>query len=527
MRSPLAPVRSWPEEARQRYRDLGLWTDETFADFVADRTTRFADRTAVVGRDAHGTELRWTYAELGRQANTAAHRLRRAGVAPGDRVVVALPNVVEYAAVVLGLFRMAALPVFALPTHRETELSHFCDVADAAALVLCGTDADPTDLHDKVSAHVSVAPPALVDVAGWDLAEEAEPAAPEHTSAEDVAFLQLSGGTTGLSKLIPRTAADYLYSVRRSATICELDETTVMLVPLPVSHNFSMSSPGVLGVWHAGGTVVLARDPSPRTAFTLIERERVDIVPLVPPLAQAWISAARRREPDLSSLRLVQIGGARLSDAVAAQVQPVLHGRLQQVFGMAEGLVNYTRPDDPDELVLTTQGRPMSDHDEVRVDGEGRLQTRGPYTIRGYYRAEAADRDSFTDDGFYCTGDLVRRLPTGHLVVTGREKDQINRGGEKIGPDEIETPLLAHPDVLDAVAVGVPDDLLGERLCVALRIEPGRPEPTDLADHLRAAGLATHKLPDEFRFLDALPETHVGKNSRRDLRRVLARRWSA
>ncbi|MFO6451388.1 MULTISPECIES: (2,3-dihydroxybenzoyl)adenylate synthase [unclassified Aeromicrobium] len=527
MRSPLAPVRSWPDDARQRYRDLGLWTDETFADFVADRTARFAGRTALVGRDAHGVEQRWTYADLGRHADGAAARLAEAGVDPGDRVVVALPNVVEFGAVVLGLFRLGALPVFALPTHREAELSHFCDVADAAALVLCGTDTDAAALHRRVAERTSVDAPALVDVAGWDgVVDAATPARPT-TGAEDVAFLQLSGGTTGLSKLIPRTAADYLYSVRESATICGLDASSVMLVPLPVSHNFAMSSPGVLGVWHVGGCVVLARDPSPRTAFGLIERDRVDIVPLVPPLAQAWISAARRRAPDLSSLRLVQIGGARLSDAVAAEVQPVLHGRLQQVFGMAEGLVNYTRDEDPDEIVLTTQGRPISEHDEVRVDDDGRLQTRGPYTIRGYYRAEAADRDSFTEDGFYRTGDLVRRLTSGHLVVTGREKDQINRGGEKIGPDEIETPLLAHADVLDAVAVGLPDDVLGERICVAVRIESGRPEPTDLADHLRASGLATHKLPDEFRFVDALPGTHVGKNSRRDLRRVLARRWSA
>jgi 2,3-dihydroxybenzoate-AMP ligase len=526
VRSPLAPVRSWPEDVRRRYRELGLWTDETFDGFVADRTERFADRTALVGRDTHGTEHRWTYADLRDRATAAAARLHAAGVEPGDRVVVALPNVVEYAAVVLGLFQLGALPVFALPTHRETELSHFCEVADAAALVLCGTDVDAVALHAEVAERLTVAPPSLVDVSTWDGAAPDLALPRPDRGAEDIAFLQLSGGTTGLSKLIPRTAADYLYSVRESARICELDERSTMLVALPVSHNFPMSSPGILGVWHTGGTVVLARDPSPRTAFGLIERERVDIVPLVPPLAQAWISAARRRRPDLSSLRLVQVGGARLSEAVTEQVQPVLHGRLQQVFGMAEGLVNYTRADDPDELVLTTQGRPISDHDEVRVDEDGRLQTRGPYTIRGYYRAEEADRDSFTADGFYCTGDLVRQLPSGHLVVTGREKDQINRGGEKISPDEIETPLLAHPDVLDAVAVGVPDALLGERLCAVVRIEPDRTAP-DLAAHLRASGLATHKLPDEFRFLDTLPETHVGKNSRRDLRRLLAQQLSA
>lgn len=546
MRSPALPYPTYPEEARACYRARGYWTEETFADFVADRTRRYAGNTAVVGRDAHGAEARWTYAELAEQADLVARRLTAYGVTPGDRVVVTLPNVVEYAGVVLGLFRLGAVPVFALPTHRETELAQFCEIADAAAMVVCGDagGTDPVALHTLVAdrlAERGIEPPRLVDVRTWETDVEAAvlPAAPpSDATSESLAFLQLSGGTTGISKLIPRAAAEYLYSVRASAQICGLDERTVMLVVLPASHNFPMSSPGILGVLHAGGTVVLAHDPSPRTGFELIERERVTTTALVPPLAQAWISAARRRGPDLSSLRTVQVGGAKLNDVVARDVQPVLHGRLQQVFGMAEGLVNYTRDDDPDDVVLTTQGRPMSPDDEVRVvdedgddvpDGEeGALLTRGPYTIRGYYGGptwtEAVNASSFTDDGFYRTGDLVRRLPSGHLVVTGRDKDQINRAGEKIATDEIEGHLLAHPGILDAVAVGLPDPYLGERICAVVRTETGVAPPRDLGGYLRGSGLATYKIPDSFEFLEEFPATHVGKNSRRELRRLLGQR---
>ena len=543
MRSAALPYPSYPEEIRSRYRELGYWTEETFAGFVADRTGRFADNTAVVGRDAHGAEVRWTYADLAEHADLAARRLASAGVTAGDRVVVTLPNIAEYVACVLGLFGMGAVPVFALPTHREAELAQFCAIADAAALVVCGDTAgvDHVGLHKLVAdrlAEMAVEPPVLVDVQAWPTDAEAAalPVVPPSTAtAETLAFLQLSGGTTGISKLIPRAAAEYLYSVRASADICDLDEQTVMLVVLPASHNFPMSSPGILGVLHVGGTVVLAQDPSPRTGFGLIERERATMTALVPPLAQAWISAAKRRHPDLASLEIVQVGGARLNDVVATEIEPVLHGRLQQVFGMAEGLVNYTRLDDSDELVLATQGRPISPDDEVRVvdedgadvpDGaEGALLTRGPYTIRGYYGGPtwtaSVNAASFTADGFYRTGDLVRRLPSGHLVVTGRDKDQINRGGEKIATDEIEGHLLAHPDVLDAVAVGVPDHYLGERICVVVRTESGRPRPADLGRYLCDAGLATYKIPDSFVFLDDFPATHVGKNSRRELRRLL------
>jgi len=542
VRSPLAAVPTWPEEARARYRSLGYWTEETFADFVTERTTRYAERLAVVGEDAHGEQARWTYADLADRAERAAGRLCAVGVAPGDRVVVALPNIVEFVAVVLGAFRMGALPVFALATHREAELGQFCAVSDAAALVGCSGEVDLQDLHTRVAdvlAPYGVRPPALIDVASWDEAATADTAIPAvppaPLGAEDVAFLQLSGGTSGTAKLIPRTAADYLYSVRASADICEVDASTVMLVVLPVSHNFPMSSPGILSVLDRGGRIVLAREASPRTAFALIAAEQVTTVALVPPLAQAWISSARRRRPDLTSLRSVQVGGARLNDVTAQEVRPVLGARLQQVFGMAEGLVSYTRAEDPDDLVHTTQGSPISPDDELRIvdaddepvaEGEeGSLLTRGPYTIRGYYGPAAIssiNATAFTEDGFYRTGDLVRRLPSGHLQVTGRDKDQINRAGEKIATDEIEGHLLTHPDLLDAVAVGLPDPFLGEQVCVVLRTEPGRPAPTDLADHLRSAGLATYKIPDRFVFLDEFPRTHVGKNSRRELRALLA-----
>src|SRR5690606_32527412 len=194
------------------------------------------------------------------------------------------------------------------------------------------------------------------------------------------------------------------------------------LAALPAAHNFPMSSPGFLGVLHAGGTVVLAPDPSPKSALALIETERVTITAVVPPIALLWLDAVEhgtQRDRDLSSLRVLQVGGAKFAPEAARRVRPVLGCTLQQVFGMAEGLVNYTRLDDPEDIATTTQGRPLSPADEIRIvddadrpvpDGEvGHLLTRGPYTIRGYYRADEHNAAAFTADGFYRTGDLVRR----------------------------------------------------------------------------------------------------------------------
>ncbi|HVW34175.1 MAG TPA: AMP-binding protein, partial [Acidimicrobiia bacterium] len=226
-------------------------------------------------------------------------------------------------------------------------------------------------------------------------------------------------------------------------------------------------------------------------------------------------------------------GGARIADELARQVEPVLGARLQQVFGMAEGLLNYTRLDDPADVIAATQGRPLCPDDEILVvdsdgnpvpDGEpGELLTRGPYTIRGYYRAEAHNRRAFTAGGFYRTGDIVRRDAAGNLVVEGRAKDLINRGGEKISAEEIENLLLGHPAVRMAAAVAMPHPVLGEQTCAFLVLRPGdRLDLPALSAYLDSRGVARFKWPERLEVVEALPVTGVGKVDKRKLRDDIA-----
>lgn len=551
----------YPPEAAERYRAAGYWTGQTFPALLDAAVADHGARTAVVGTGPSGAE-RWTYAELDARARGLAAGLAEIGVAPGDRVVVWLPNVPAYVETVFALFRLGALPVFALPAHRESEIRYFAEHAEAVAIVTAGRH----DRFDHAAAaqaiaaevdsvrHVVVADaPGAEPVAGRLSLSSLRRTPPDTLPGDDadpssVAFLQLSGGTTGLPKLIPRTHDDYLYSVRASAEICELGPETVYLAALPAAHNFTMSSPGLLGVVHAGGTAVLAPSPDADTCFGLIETERVTIAAVVPPLAAAWVQAATRAAErsraddsrsrrDLSSLEVLQVGGAKCAPELARRITPALGARLQQVFGMAEGLVNYTRLDDPDDVVLHSQGRPISPDDELRVvdpddpderevaPGEvGALLTRGPYTIRGYYRAEEHNASAFTADGFYRTGDLVRLDPGGNVVVSGRVKEQINRGGEKIAAEEVENHLLAHPDVVDAAIVGVPDDFLGERTHAFVVAVPDREPPGSAAlrRFVRERGVAAYKVPDVVEVVDAFPATGVGKTSRRALRSALA-----
>ncbi|MFJ1836705.1 MULTISPECIES: (2,3-dihydroxybenzoyl)adenylate synthase [unclassified Streptomyces] len=529
---------TWPSDFAERYRAAGWWRGETFGSMLRERAEAHPDRIAVVDPVA---DIRWSYAELDRRADRLAAGFLARNITRGDRVVVQLPNVAEFFEVVFALFRIGALPVFALPAHRETEISYFCEFTEAVAYVIAAEHDgfDYRELAAKARAgtdtlrHVFVAGDPGAFEALADVARAPVSCVPPRP--DDLAFLQLSGGSTGVPKLIPRTHDDYIYSLRGSNDICGVDEHSVYLCVLPAAHNFPLSSPGSLGTLYAGGRVVLCPRPSPEVAFPLIEREGVTLTGLVPPLALLWTEAATVTGHDLSSLDVLLVGGAKFSEEAARRVGPAFGCTLQQVFGMAEGLVNYTRLDDPDEVIVTTQGRPISPDDEILVvDDEdrvvapgatGHLLTRGPYTIRGYWRAPEHNARSFTEDGFYRTGDVVRVTPSGHIVVEGRAKDQINRGGEKVAAEEVENHILAHPSVHDANVVAEPDPYLGERVCAYVIPRPGAGplKPADIKRFVRERGLAAYKVPDRVEFVDVFPQTGVGKISKKDLRTAAAR----
>lgn len=524
----------WPEETADRYRTAGHWLGRPLGELLPDDDPAGRHRPALVYDD-----LSWTRAELSERSDRLAAGLTGIGIGPGDRVVVQLPNTPAFFTLLFALFRIGAVPVLGLPAYRRNEAVHLCGSTEAVAYVVADTDRDTGFDYRALADEVVSRSPSVrhVLIAGDPgrhtplSSVDADPVPLVPPSPRSPALLLVSGGTTGLPKLIPRTHDDYFYNLRASAGICGMDANTVYLAALPVGHNFPLACPGVLGALHAGGTVALCSSPSPETAFAAIERHRVTATAVVPPLAALWTQAAQWTRADISSLQLLQVGGARLSPDVARGIPGALGCELQQVFGMAEGLLSYTRLGDDEETVATTQGLPLSPDDELRVvDAEdndvptgsvGELLTRGPYTIRGYYRADDHNRIAFTPDGFYRTGDLVRLTPEGRLVVEGREKDLVNRGGDKVSADEVQNHLRAHPAVLDAAVVPVEDAFLGERTAACLILRDGGTETPALTDFLHDRGLAPYKIPDVVHVMQEFPLTSVGKVDKRALVRHL------
>ncbi|MCU1294658.1 MAG: dhbE [Bryobacterales bacterium] len=525
----------WPDELAARYRDLGYWRSETLGDLLHEWAELYGDAIALVAGPK-----RWSYRQLDEWADRLASGLHRRGIRSRDRLLVQLPNLAEFLPLCFALFRIGAIPVLALPPHRESEILHLAGLAEVVAYVLPDRHAgfDHRDLARRARSQI----PSIREVfVIGDPAEftafadlDDDPVRFPTPDPADVALLLPSGRTTNLPKLIPRTHDDYAYNFRASAVVCGLNPASRYLVALPIAHQFTLACPGALGTLHAGGTVVMAPSPSPDDTFPLIESERITITALVPPLAHLWMDMAELVDADLSSLSLLQVGGAKLEREAACRVRAVLRCGLQQAFGMSEGLVNLTRLEDPDDVINDTQGRPISDADEIRIvdaadhdvaEGQtGELLTRGPYTVRGYYRQKEYNDCVFTDNGYYRTGDLVRQLPGGHLVVEGRVKDVINRGGEKVPVVEVENHLLHYPSVDEAAVIGLPDTLMGERTCACVVFRGDAATLPELIAFLRKRGVAAFKLPDRLELFDSFPRTELGRIRRERLADEVAHR---
>jgi len=526
------PFTRWPDDFARRYREKGYWQDLPLTDIL----TRHADSDALAIIDG---ERRLTYRQFQQSVNNLAAALQAQGIQRGETALVQLGNVAEFYITFFALLQVGVAPVNALFSHQRSELNAYATqieptllIADRAHGLFAGDDFLNTFRDQHPSVRVALLRGEGLEAA---IARPAENFIASPTPADEVAFFQLSGGSTGTPKLIPRTHNDYYYSIRRSNEICGITADTRYLNALPAAHNFAMSSPGSLGIFMAGGCVVLAHDPSATLCFPLIEEHRITVTSLVPPAVSLWLQAITEGagNAQLASLQLLQVGGARLSATLAARIPAEMGCQLQQVFGMAEGLVNYTALDDTPERIMNTQGRPMCPDDEVWVADEngnplprgevGRLMTRGPYTFRGYYKSPEHNASAFDANGFYCSGDLIAIDEQGYITVQGREKDQINRGGEKIAAEEVENLLLRHEAVIHAALVSMEDSLLGEKSCAYLVVkQPLR--AVEVRRFLREQGVAEFKLPDRVECLEALPLTPVGKVDKKQLRLWLAER---
>jgi 2,3-dihydroxybenzoate-AMP ligase len=541
-------VVSFPANFASAYRAKGYWDDRPLRAVFKDWCDQFSTRVAVC--DAH---RQVSFAELEERSTNLALNLLDLGLRPQDRVVVQLPNVIEFVYLHFALQKIGAIPVMALPPHRFREIRFFVETSAAVATVTPDRHKEfsyvemterirksaPHLRHCIVLGNTPAGCISLTDLIERPSSRPKEDLIDIQIDPELPALFLLSGGTTGIPKLIPRTHNDYALNTRLAVAVCDIRPGSVLLDVLPIGHNLPLACPGLQGFLSLGCAVVLHTSAAPAEVFPLIDRYKVTHIHVVPTLLIRWTESTALADYDLGSVRVIQSGGQRLQPEVRRRTERALRNcRVQENFGMAEGLLMFVRLDDPLDVRMETVGRPVCDDDEVLILGEddkpvpfgevGELCCRGPYTLRGYYRAPEHNQRAFTPDGFYRSGDLMRQHPSGNYMVEGRKKDLINRGAEKISAEEIEELILRHPAVENVACVAMPDPLMGEKNCACLVLRPGRSLALpDLVDFLNGFELAKFKLPERIESFESFPLSNFGKVSKKDLVIAVTKRMDA
>jgi 2,3-dihydroxybenzoate-AMP ligase len=527
----LPGVVAFPPQFASRYRAKGYWQDKPLREEFAAVFDRHRDRVALVDG-----ERAYTYGDIDSLTDNLALNLLELGLKPLDRVVPTLPNIAEFVLLYFALQKIGAIPIAALVSHRFAEINQFVQLSGARACVYPERQGDFA--FEPVIRRVQAENPQLEHCLSAPALEhlihrkaKLPIAALEtiHIDPTDPCIFQLSGGTTGIPKLIPRTHNDYAYNSKTAAPVCGVNADSVLLLGLPIAHNLPLACPGIQGYFFQGGKVVLSPTTRPERMFELIEKHRVTHIKVVPALLIRMINDPAISRFDLSSLKIIQSGGQRMQPEVRLKTKELIPSAfVQENFGMSEGMLFFVRLDDPEEVKLETCGRPICEDDEVKLvdddgrevpDGEvGELTCRGPYTLRGYYGVPEYNARQFSPDGFYRSGDLMRKHPSGNYVVEGRKKDLINRGGEKISCEEIENLILMHPAVQNVACVPVPDPDLGEKMCACLVLKPGQHvDLSSLVSFLKDKEIAKFKLPERVLVCEDFPVSTFGKVSKKTL----------
>lgn len=542
VRFPIEGVTYFDSQDSVRYRAAGAWVESTVGDVIRATAKCIPEKAALISEDR-----RMTYAELDTESEKLGAALHGLGLVPGDRALFQMGTVIETVVALFGCFKAGIIPVCSLPQYREIEMVELAQRSEARAWFV-QSDFSSFDLAGfamKLAANlpavreVIVARGALLaGTRSLDALIESQPliTAREKLAGisigqEDVLTFQLSGGTTGVPKIIPRFHAEYLGQARAWAQRNRMDANLVTLYALPLIHNAGQIA-GLFPSLLVGGSMVLMQRTEPGEFLEWIEREGVTHSLNIGPAAARILDYADVSRHNLSSVKMLTTFNR------ADVLERHLHVPCGNIFGITEGVLMCSEPDALGEARFATVGRPVSNLDEIRLlelgsESEvpfghpGELCFKGPSTTRGYFRMPEVNRESFTSDGFFRSGDVMRAHRIGDQIsysFEDRMRDNISRGGEKIGAEGVESVIMRHPDIADVKVVAMPDRIYGEKACAYLIMRPGRKLLTvkQLGDFLITQGLAKFKLPERIEGIDVFPVTRVGKLDKAALRRAIS-----
>lgn len=524
----------------QRWHEAGALTDETLAEGFRSAAKKHATRDAILWVGG-----KMTYAQLDVASDRVAAGLLDLGLAPLDRVIFQLSNTPETLIAYIACWKTGIIPICTLSAHREVEIGYLAKFGGAKAHFI-ESDTPKFDFHafaQKMQGEVEslrliistrgTAGKGAVDLADLQARREgvAEALANVPRDPMQVGAFQLSGGTTGVPKIIPRLNSEYAYNMRSVFAFKGWSSEDRIFVPMPFAHNLNMGC-GWGAMILSGGAVIATPQVDQASIRAVHNTLRPTVMGAAKPIVMRMKSEVLDGQIDISGMKEI------FSTDAAETVTKTMGVPGHQIFGMTEGTCMFTREGDSEAIRYNTCGQPISEFDDVRIlkpgtetdvpDGEiGEMVTRGPYTIRGYYNAEERNAEAFTSDGFYRSGDLMRRIREDgkeYYSFEGRIKDVVDRANEKVNCEEVERAVMAHPAFTDVAVVGMPCPTHGERICLFAVAREGAalPNVKELGAFLKDAGLAIFKWPERIERIDALPLTKVGKLDKAPLRKLIA-----
>ncbi len=545
---PIEGFEPYRPEDIEGYNTRRHWLGLTWGDMFDKATDLYPDKECLADDSS-----RFTYGVLREKVDRLAIGFIGLGIEERDFVLLQIPNWHEYIITFYALQKIGAIPVLLIARHGLAEIAHVCGLTHPRAWV--GPDRyrnveylpllrKVREEHKGLTHLISVRSPEYEAYTPLEtLMEKGEPTRASLAILEDrrpdpmeVSMILLTGGTTGLPKAVPRTHNDYIASVEYHSRAWEVTSNDVVLTVAPVSHAQAMHN-GVGGAFFNYAKYVLTDSTEADDICRVIEREKVTAFPTVPALVQRIVTLENLGDYDLSSLKKIYAGGAPSTPELVRSVYARLRCKFVNAFGSAEGPGSMTRLDSDIETICTTVGKKDCPYTKIRIldqygseapaGHEGELTIKGPNVFSGYFKSAEDNKKTFTEDGFFKTGDLAKVDESGIITITGRIKETILRGGETISAVGIERLISSHPDVVDVAVIGMPDKALGERICAYIQLREGAALAfQDLISYLKGCGASVLQLPERIELIDKIPLTNVGKADKKalkeDIRKKLA-----